>query len=299
MERASGFRAIQGRHHPLVKQIRKMIRSGDMLAGGELLLETSRLIQDALDNGIPITKILISDPPTVPASKTMKKVSGQAQGMQTQVIQVPADLLASLTTTETGQGVLAFAQAPEWTEESLFLCSNPLILILEGVQDPGNLGAILRSADAFSAAGVLLTGGTVGPFNAKVIRAAAGSIFRIPILRDFSAQEVVSLLTKRGISLFSTTPVGGMAPWEANWDGGIAVALGSEGSGLSEDLKSSKYQITIPIARQVESLNVATASSLILYEANRQRKISPAAPLDKQADKPAVKPVPQAGRRRH
>ena len=295
MERVRDFQKIQGRHHPLVKKIRKMIRSSDMAADGEVLLETSRLIQDALDNGIPITRILISDPPTVLASKTIKKISGRAQAMQTQVIKVPADLLTSLTTTENGQGVLAFAQAPDWTEESLFHSPNPLILILEGVQDPGNLGSILRSADAFGAAGVLLTDGTVNPFNSKVIRAAAGSIFRIPILRDFSAEEVVSLLKKRGLSLISTVSMGGMVPWNADWHGPVAVAFGSEGSGLSEDLKSSKRQITIPIARQVESLNVATAASLILYEANRQRKISPTAPPHKQADEQ----IPQTERRQH
>ena len=150
------------------------------------------------------------------------------------------------------------------------------LLVVVGLQDPGNLGTILRSAEAFGSAGVVVGEGTVSPFNAKVIRASAGSIFRLPVVVARAASElerVCERLRRDGVRLFATSSHKGTPIDQALLTGKQAVLIGNEGSGLPRGLMSQADElIAIPHATQVESLNAGVAASIVLYEAGRQRR---------------------------
>jgi TrmH family RNA methyltransferase len=143
--------------------------------------------------------------------------------------------------------------------------------VVAGLQDPGNLGTILRSAEAFGAGGVLLGEGTVSPFNPKVVRGSAGSIFRLAVARA-KILEILPQLRAKAVRLVATSSHKGVPLPQANLTGPIAVLIGGEGAGISRDLLSKADEIVaIPHAAQVESLNAGVAASIVLYEIARQR----------------------------
>ena len=145
---------------------------------------------------------------------------------------------------------------------------GPLVVVA-GVQDPGNLGTILRSAEAFGAAGVILGEGTVSPFNSKVVRGSAGSIFRLPVLRTKLA-DVLPKLREKSVRLVATSSHKGVPLPQANLAGPVAVLIGGEGAGVPRDwIAKADELIAIPHAAQVESLNAGVAASLVLYEIAR------------------------------
>ncbi len=150
------------------------------------------------------------------------------------------------------------------------------IVVAAGLQDPGNLGTILRSAEAFGAAGAFFTEGTVSPYNSKVLRGSAGSIFRLPVVRISSA-ELIPLLRQQGARLVATSSHKGTALPQATWTLPLAIFIGNEGAGLSRELLHQMDEtVVIPQAAQVESLNAGVAASIVLYEWARGRiRISP------------------------
>src|SRR5579864_6093549 len=163
------LRKIEGRHHPLVKEIRSTVRSGKPLANGVVLLETVRLVEDALKGGVPIEKVFVNRNAKPKVQSLIERLPAAAE-----VYEVSPEIFELLASTRTSQGVIALAAPPQWREKDLFTGSSALVVILAGIQDPGNLGAIIRTAEAFGATGIILTEGSVGPYNAKVIRATAG-----------------------------------------------------------------------------------------------------------------------------
>jgi TrmH family RNA methyltransferase len=152
------------------------------------------------------------------------------------------------------------------------------VIVLAGLQDPGNLGTILRSAEAFGSAGVVLGEGTVSPFNSKVIRASAGSIFRLPVIIGKTAgglEAIAAELRVQNVRLIATSSHKGTPLDQANLTGLLAVFIGSEGAGLSRTvLAQADELVAIPHTPQVESLNAGVAGSIVLYDAARQRRIS-------------------------
>ena len=272
MDSAFPRRLIAGRHHPLVKRVRRMVRATDMSSDGLVLLETVRLVEEALGSGAAIPKLLIC-PGTGGGRKITSRVRSLLKKLraETEVCEVAPEVFQSLTSTETPQGILALARVPSWREQDLFSSGPPLLLVVAGLQDPGNLGTILRSAEAFGVTGVILTRSTVSPCNAKVVRATAGALFRIPMLRGLTAAETVTLLRRHRVRLFSSTVGGGKRLPDIDFSGPIAVAIGSEGAGLPPEISAAGRQLTIPMAPAVESLNAAAAAAVILYETARQR----------------------------
>ncbi len=281
---AAALRRILGRHHPLLKRVRTMVRSGELHDRGEVLLETPTLIEDALASGVPVTTVLLRSDAGVEARTLAKRLA-----KETEMYELPSTVFDSLTTTETNPGILALAEAPRWEESDLFTDSLPLVLVLAGVQDPGNLGTILRTAEAFGATGAILTRATASPFNAKAIRAAAGALFRLPMLLNLTADRVVALLHQRGALLLAAVARGGQRPEQTDLRQPLALALGSEGAGLPREIEQAALRVSIPMARRVESLNVAGAAAVLLYEIARQRQQNDGASRGRAVGKRAVK----------
>ena len=191
---------------------------------------------------------------------------------QVETVLLPNELFDSVVATETPQGVAALAKMKSFTLDDVLRPSHPLVLVLSGIQDPGNLGTILRSAEAFGASGMVLGEGTVSQFNSKAVRASAGSVFRIPTVA-VKLNEAIARLRPAGLRLVATSSHGGTPADQAQLAAPLAFFIGSEGSGLPRELMAQMDEtVVVPHCEQVESLNAAVAASILLYEAARQRR---------------------------
>jgi TrmH family RNA methyltransferase len=186
---------------------------------------------------------------------------------------LPDKLFASVVPSETPQGVAALVRVKEFSLADVLARSEVgPIIVIAGLQDPGNLGTILRSAEAFGAGGVILGEGTVHYLNPKVVRASAGSVFRLPITSSKLA-EAIHAMRQNKIRRIATSSHKGIPPHDANLRTPLAIFIGSEGAGVPRDLiKDMDEFIAIPHSPQVESLNAGVAASIVLYQAARQKE---------------------------
>ena len=259
------LRRIEGRHNALVKELRQAFRRGELTAAGECAIEGVRIIEEAIRSGLRIRAVFVSESGRERAAGLLPQI-----GSHTETLLLPDGLFASAVSTETPQGVAALISARRHSLPEIFdQSSRGPLLALASIQDPGNLGTILRSAEAFGVAGVLLAEGTVSPYNSKAMRASAGSAFRIPVCK-VELREAISALRQRGIRLVATSSHKGKPLQEADLAGQLAVVIGNEGSGLDKKLLAQMDAlITIPHSPKVESLNAGIAASIVLYEVMR------------------------------
>lgn len=187
------------------------------------------------------------------------------------VEQVSDTVMKAISNETTSQGILATVHMKPHMEQGS-LPQNPLIIALENVQDPGNLGTILRTADAAGIDMVVLSIGTVDLYNPKVVKATMGAIFRLNILKDIDLYSYIKDLKEKGIQIFAAHLNGTKNHYESSYIAGTCFLMGNEGDGLSNDLSglATEY-IKIPMRSEAESLNVAVATSILVYEAIRQR----------------------------
>ena len=296
-------RIVQSRHNARVKQLRAALaRPGSGLIG----LEGLHLVEEALRSGLEVQTIFVragaeallepllrslSVPHPVPPLASLDHAAG---GRVPEVLTLPWDVLQSAVTTDTPQPFAGLAVPPVFTldqvfaarppssapiEQEAFADAAPLLLVLAGLQDPGNVGAILRSAEAFGASGILALPGTASVWNPKSLRASMGSAFRLP-LAMVTADQAFAALAEHNVSSLATVAPGhrgARALGEIDLRSAAALWIGNEGSGLSPELVSRcERAVTIPCPGPVESLNAAIASSILLYEASRQRVAFPA-----------------------
>ncbi len=248
---------ISSRANARVKQLRGAFAGQARLSGGLVAIEGEHLLEEALRSGMVLKTVFVAESGGVPG--------GVPRGVE--VLRLTDEVFGSVVETQSPQGVAALLVPPVRRMEDV-LRGVPLILIAVGLQDPGNLGTLVRSAEAFGATGVVTTPGTVSAWNQKALRASAGSVFRVPVV-SASADEVGGLKA-RGVRLVAAVGVGGDEV--ADFVGGVGVMIGNEGAGLSAEwLGMADARVTIRCPGPVESLNAAVAGSLLLYEASRQR----------------------------
>lgn len=244
--------------NPLVKDVRRAIERGGLTDQGWCVAETVHLLEEALRSRCRVHVVLAAE-------------SAQAELPPMDAVKVailPDALARKLSGTESAQGVIALVEPPAWKRQDLFR-DRPLVIVLDGVQDPGNAGAILRAAEAFGATGVMFVKGTVSPFNPKTLRASAGSLFRVPFLYGMDAPLVREAFETHHVTPFATVPA---RTETAVPDLTIPCALiiGNEARGVSNELRTGARDVSIP-TMEVESLNAAMAAGILLYEARRQR----------------------------
>ena len=181
-------------------------------------------------------------------------------------------VLKEISDTVTPQGVLAVIRQNQWKlEELVNHGESPFLLILENLQDPGNLGTILRTSEGAGVSGVIMNRETVDPYNPKVIRSTMGAIFRVPFVIVHDFDEVLEKLNAAGVRTYAAH-LGGEEFYRQDYRGGCAFFIGNEGNGLSDELTArADVKIRIPMKGQVESLNAAVASTVLMYEALRQQ----------------------------
>ncbi len=180
----------------------------------------------------------------------------------------------AMSDTQTPQGVLAVVDAMEWDPEELLGGEAPLLILLEGLQDPGNLGTILRAGEGAGVTGVIMSRDTVDIYNPKVIRSTMGSVYRVPFMVSEDLRETLAQCRRRGIVSFAAHLSGTSDYDRRDYRGPSAFLIGNEAAGLSEELsEAADARVKIPMKGSVESLNAAVAASVFLYEAARQRRL--------------------------
>jgi TrmH family RNA methyltransferase len=260
------LRQVSSKENVLVKELRHSFTQAALTADGYCAIEGVRLLEEALRSGLRVKAVFFSQTAQERAHRLLPQISTHADALL-----LPDAVFRSVVATETPQGVAALVKLKTFAFADL-LGDNPLILGATGVQDPGNLGTIIRSAEAMDASGVLTTEGTVQAINPKVIRASAGSLFRLPVVKMDSA-EAVRRLRDQGARILATSSHKGSPLDEADLTKACAIFVGSEGAGISKELIAEADEvILIPHSERVESLNAGIAASIILYEAARQRR---------------------------
>lgn len=238
--------------NPLIKQIRRAVSRGCLTDDGYAVAEGAHLLEEAVAAKCEIGAVIVAE------SARVNYPDARVVSDQT---------FRDLASTETPQGVIALVRPPVSTLEHM-VHGNALLMVLDGVQDPGNAGAIVRTAEAFGATGAVFLKGTVNPYNPKCVRGSAGSVFRVPLIASIEADEI---LQHAKISWFAAMPRAPKVASDANLAVPCGIIIGSEGHGVSPALASRATGLRIPTAG-VESLNAAVAAGILLYEARRQRE---------------------------
>jgi len=262
---------ISSAANPLIKDVRRAIARGSLTSQGWAVAESLHLLEEALASGCEV-KVVLASQSGRPAALAL--LGAQAAHKLTVL---PDPLFRGISATQTTQGVMALVKPPEWKLEQLFRgCA--LVVVLDGLQDPGNAGAILRAAEAFGATGALFVKGAVSLYHPKTLRASAGSLFRVPFVCGLDPARARAVLEQNHVALYAAMPAhpGARASNIADVDFTCPVALiiGNEARGVSHELRSGALAVAIPTLA-VESLNAAVAAGILLYEARRQRTMRP------------------------
>ena len=266
--------------NPLLKEVRRAVARGSLTAEGWCVAETFHLLEEALGSGSEVKTVLAAESARAAVEAQGRRLAG------VRVVLLPDALFAGIAATETSQGVMALVQPRQWKLAQLFH-GAALVVVLDGLQDPGNAGAIVRAAEAFGATGILFLKGTVSPHNPKTLRASAGSLFRVPFVHGVASATAIATLRQNGIKLFVAMPAAArlQEPLRGSTNSADSLAatdlsgrcgliIGSEAHGVGTEWRSAAAPVSIPTVG-VESLNAAIAASILLYEARRQRMLRP------------------------
>jgi RNA methyltransferase, TrmH family len=249
----------------LLKDVRRAIARGELTSQGWCVCETRHLLEEALRSRCRVQRVL--------AAESARDQLPRLAGIRVAIL--PDTLLQRISGTEASQGVIALVEPPEWKLNELFE-GRALVVVLDGLQDPGNAGAIVRAAEAFGATGAIFLKGTASPFNPKTLRASAGSLFRVPFLYGMDPALARAAIEENHVNLYAAVPsppnsdVRSVA--DADLTAACALIVGNEGQGVSREWRGVAQSISIP-TMAVESLNAAMATGILLYEARRQRSL--------------------------
>jgi RNA methyltransferase, TrmH family len=275
---------VQSRQNARVRELRAAFARSPRDPSDVIAIEGEHLLSEALRSGLRLRTVFVrSEPDRRDAS--LRLLERLALPGPVPIVSLNPAVFASAVDTESPQGVAALVEPPRFslaealgksdTPAALPARANPLVVITAALQDPGNFGSLVRSAEAFGASGVIALPGTVDVWNGKALRASAGSAFRVPIVQE-KAAPAFTALTERGIPVLAAVAATGhdhtIPCSQFDLTLPAALLIGNEGSGLSHDLlERCDARIAIPMPGPVESLNAAVAASILLYEAARQR----------------------------
>lgn len=248
-----------GKNNPKLIEIRKAIRAGSLTRDGLLPVEGRKLIDEAARSGLDVVDVFVredQDPDGVP---------GQRRHI------VDAAVFKSIQSTQTSQGVIALVRPRSFEIDELVRHPHCLLIVLARLQDPGNVGTILRVGESFGATGCIALEGTASPYNPKTVRASAGSLFRLPQVWNRPTSDL-GRLKAAGIHVIGAVPEGETPPEACDWRKPSALLIGNEGGGLTpEEIAFCDVVVGIRQNRAVESLNSAIAAAILLYEASKRR----------------------------
>ena len=276
---------ITSRENKWLKIFRAALRGTGPAAGEPIGVEGPKLVEDALRSGLEAEALLVSEAGEASELERILRAAGESVAgiPRSRVLRTTDKLFASVAGTETPQGVAALFVQRAWSFDDvvrgLASVDAALVVVMAGVQDPGNVGTIVRSAEAFGATGVVTTRGSADPWSPKALRASAGSGLRVPVLRGMAIPVLLAQLRVAGVKIVAASShaaaadAGGADDAVADLRVAVAIFIGNEGAGLPREIENvADARISIPMSAGVESLNAGVAASVVLYEAARQRK---------------------------
>jgi RNA methyltransferase, TrmH family len=263
------LRRIDSRQNARVKELRRAFAESSPNEQGEVAIDGMHLVEEAIRSGLRLATVFFSESARERVHKLLPQLSSH-----TEALLLPDSVFASAVPTETPQGIAALVRVKHASLANILEAQPALLMVSAGLQDPGNLGTIARSAEAFGVTGLLLGERTVSPWNWKALRASAGSLFRVPTAKaelDSSLSEIKT----RHIRVLATSSHKGKAISDVDLRGPVAFVIGNEGSGVPKDvLAQADETVAIPQSSRIESLNAGIAASILLYEAARQRSVT-------------------------
>jgi len=256
------YKDITSRENSIYKLVRALSQKKARENSGLFLIEGTRLVEEANSGGIKIKYLIINE-----TAENVPKINQDCQ-----VLRLPNNLFKKVSATVSPQGIIAVAEQIEISLTDIVLGTNSLVVVLNGLQDPGNLGTIIRTSAAAGATAVLLTEGTVDLYNPKVVRSTMGSLFQVPIVSGLDDDEAVKWLNYNSINIIVADLDSEEYYYSTNLKDSFALVIGNENRGANDIWRKAAYKkIKIPILGSTESLNAAVATGIILYDAVRQR----------------------------
>jgi RNA methyltransferase, TrmH family len=270
---------ITSRENKWLKQFRAALQGTGPRDGEAIGVEGPKLIEEALRSGLEAEALLVSEDGERAVTRIFRAAGASDAGIErSRVLRTTDKLFEGVTGTEAPQGVAALFKQRAWTFDDVLRGvgelrgSSPLVIVLAAVQDPGNVGTILRSAEAFGATGAVATRGTADPWSPKALRASAGSALRLPVLRGWAIPVLLAQLKMAKVRIYAASSARVDRSEAVDLREPSAIFVGNESSGVpAEAERAADAVISIPMAETVESLNAGVAASLVLYEAARQR----------------------------
>ena len=253
-----------GKHNPRIVAIRKAIRTDTLTPDGLLAVEGPKLLEEAVRSHLEVLDVFVR-----------RGVGLTAVPAGARIFELDAAMFKAIQSTESSQGIIALVRPPTFSIRDILSVPNPRIVVLGRLQDPGNVGTIFRVAESFNATGCIALAGTAAVYNAKTVRASAGSVFRLPHVWGADLNMLNTELKAAGVALVGTSPAAGESIETWDWKRPTAVLVGNEGAGSSEEeLQQCDVILRVPQNRNVESLNSAIAVAVILYEASKHERFS-------------------------
>lgn len=263
---------ISSQSNKLIKEIASLKQRKYRDSLGMFVAEGVRLVEECAQAGWPVEVCLYTE--EAAAKERARNVLDKLSVSGCQMVSVPEDIYNKISDTEQPQGILAVLKKRQISFGELTAGKEklPLLVVLDGIQDPGNVGTIIRTADAAGCNGVVVLKGSADIYAGKTVRASMGSVFHLPIIEGLSPTELVRAVRGAGIKLMATGLTQSEVYYQADFNCPTAIVLGNEGQGVCRELmEASAGCLTIPLVGEAESLNVAVAAGVILYEALRQR----------------------------
>ncbi len=235
-----------------------------------MLLDGMHLVIEAVTAGVPLDTVAF----TARARSTPEgaRLTARLASTTADLMEVSESMMAAMSPVSSPSGVVAIAGRPDWTLPRVFADAPQLVVVALDVQEPGNVGAVIRAAEAGGATGAVFCGASADPFGWKALRGSMGSALRLPVAAGVPLEDALSAARTAGLRVVATVPRGGEPPGAVDLRRPTALLFGGEGAGLSGDLvASAEARVSVPMRAPVESLNVAVSTALLIYEAARQR----------------------------
>jgi TrmH family RNA methyltransferase len=264
------MRSITSRQNPVVARFRALADTADP-TGARVLLDGVHLVREAQESGHTFEIVAVSSS-RVASGTEEARLAETLAGLGVDVVQAPDAVFDAMSPVRTPSGLVAIAARRSASASEVCAAPDALVLVAIDVQDPGNVGALVRTAEAGGVTGMFVSGASAHPYSWKAIRGSMGSALRLPVVSGLAPASVMTCLQSGGIRTVAAVPRGGQDPDTIEWRGKVALILGGEGSGLADEItRHCNALVSIPMADRVESLNVAAAGAILVYAARRQR----------------------------
>jgi len=265
------MKRISSRQSPIVRAYRQLARQPDPV-GGRLLLDGAHLVREAHAAALPFESVVIAQ-----SHLDRKTEEGTlAHSLQRAGVEVASagdQVFAAISPVRTPSGIVAIAHHHATTIQAILMQARLFVVVVVDVQDPGNLGALVRVSEAGGVTGMIVAGDSANPFSWKAIRGSMGSALRLPVARGPSIDAVMQEIQKSRAKVVAAVPREGHDPDAVDWYGRVALLLGGEGQGLSAGVvEAADERVTVQMEPPVESLNVAASAAILIYAARRSRR---------------------------